>query len=142
LDGRNQSAANVGTGGLLQAATHLTALSGGSWLTTSLAQADFPTFQDLIFPPSSSSNTNSFGGWFPDLNVLAPTNDSAQEKQYIGDLMTELGGKHQAGFAITFADLWSRALARHFVNGTTAENFFSNTTAHGAGVLFSSIANV
>ncbi|EPS99006.1 hypothetical protein FOMPIDRAFT_1017328 [Fomitopsis schrenkii] len=34
LDGRNSSAVSAGTGGLLQAATYLAGLSGGSWLLT------------------------------------------------------------------------------------------------------------
>ncbi|KAJ7221364.1 hypothetical protein GGX14DRAFT_669458 [Mycena pura] len=49
LDGRNTTAQHVGTGGLLQAATYVTALSGGSWLVTLLAQANFPEIQDLYW---------------------------------------------------------------------------------------------
>ena len=41
LDGRNQTSVSAGTGGLLQAIDHLSGLSGGSWLVTSLAQAKF-----------------------------------------------------------------------------------------------------
>ncbi|KIM35894.1 hypothetical protein M413DRAFT_32127 [Hebeloma cylindrosporum] len=142
LDSRNQSSKAAGTGGLLQAATYVSALSGGSWLVTSLALANYPTIQDLIFPPTSgSSDTNVFGGWLADTNVLAPSTDQTTNAQFIGTLFGEIAGKLQAGFPVTFADVWSRALARHFVNGTTAGNVLSNATAHGAGVTFSSIAN-
>lgn len=143
LDARNQSSKAAGTGGLLQAATYVSALSGGSWLVTSLALANYPTIQDLIFPPASggSNTTNVFGGWLADLNVLGPSTDQTTNAQYIGTLFGEIAGKLQAGFPVTFADVWSRALARHFVNGTTAQNILSNATAHGAGVTFSSIAN-
>lgn len=48
FDGRNPSSNRVGTGGLLQAADYLAGLSGGSWMVTALAQADFPTFQELV----------------------------------------------------------------------------------------------
>lgn len=143
LDSRNQSSKAAGTGGLLQAATYVSALSGGSWLVTSLALANYPTIQNLIFPPGASgggSDTNVFGGWLADLNVLGPSTDQATNAQFIGTLFGELAGKLQAGFPVTFADVWSRALARHFVNGTTAQNLLSNATAHGAGVTFSSIA--
>jgi lysophospholipase len=139
LDGRNQSAKQTGTGGLLQAATYVTGLSGGSWLVTSLALANYPTIQNLIFPPSSTDPT-AFGGWLANVNIFQPTNDTATNQQYIATLLGEIAGKAQAGFPVTFADVWSRAVARHFVNGTTAENIVSNTTSHGAGITFSSIA--
>jgi lysophospholipase len=139
LDGRNQSSTKAGTGGLLQAATYVSGLSGGSWLVTSLALTDYPTIQNLIFPPPSS-DPNAFGGWLADINVFTPVNDTAAIQQFIGTLLEEIGGKLQAGFPVAFADVWSRALARHFVPGTTAENLTSNTTAHGAGITFSSIA--
>lgn len=48
FDGRNPSSNRVGTGGLLQAADYLAGLSGGSWMVTALAEADFPTFQELV----------------------------------------------------------------------------------------------
>lgn len=143
LDSRNQSSKAAGTGGLLQAATYVSALSGGSWLVTSLALANYPTIQDLIFPPASGSSdsTNVFGGWLADLNVLGPSTNLTINNQFIGTLFGELAGKLKAGFPVTFGDVWSRALARHFVNGTTAQDIASNATAHGAGLTFSSIAN-
>jgi lysophospholipase len=140
LDGRNQSSKTAGTGGLLQAASYVSALSGGSWLVTSLAMADFPTIQDLIFKPAS--DTHAFGGWLANINVLQPSNDTAIVTQYITTLFGEIAGKLKAGFPVGWADVWSRALARHFVNGTTSENLLSNATNHGAGITFSSIANV
>lgn len=42
--------------------------------------------------------------------------------------------------ASTLGDFWARALSYHFLNGTTPENFFSNSSSHGAGILFSDIA--
>jgi len=49
-------------------------------------------------------------------------------------------------------DIWSRALSYHFLSGlgvantldtiTTAENFFTNDTSHGAGILWSDMKNV
>ncbi|KAJ7860229.1 acyl transferase/acyl hydrolase/lysophospholipase [Mycena olivaceomarginata] len=122
LDGRNTTAQHVGTGGLLQAATYLTALSGGSWLVTSLAQANFPEIQDLVF--ASGSGGNTFGGWDTDLNVLAPNNISAP---YWSVLIEEMSGKFAAGFPVTFIDMW---------------NLLGNTTLHGAGVTFSSISEL
>jgi len=74
--------------------------------------------------------------------IVTPTNDSAQNQAYIAELIAEVKGKHDAGFPVTIGDLWARALARHFVNGTTAANFFDNAAAHGSGITFSGLANL
>ena len=139
LDGRNSSAVSTGTGGLLQSATYLTGLSGGSWLLTSLMQANFPPFQELIF---GSNSNDGYAGWLPQFGFVSPTNDSTQSQEFIAGLMAEIRGKHDAGFPVTIADLWARALARHFVNGTSAANFFDNSSAHGAGITFSGLADL
>jgi lysophospholipase len=139
LDGRNSTAASTGTGGLLQSATYLTALSGGSWLVTSLIQANFPLIQELIFGSNSSSE---FAGWMAQFGLVAATNDSTLNGEFIAELTAELEGKEAAGFPVTITDLWARALARHFVNGTSASHFFDNTSAHGSGLTLSGLANL
>ncbi|THH03849.1 hypothetical protein EW145_g5959 [Phellinidium pouzarii] len=144
LDGRNTSSGNAGTGGLLQAATYLAGLSGGSWLVTSAFQANFPTFQEVIFGPpnSTSSNSTDYGGWNAHFDIVAPNNDTAKDLAFYLDIIDEIGGKEEAGFPVTIADFWTRLLARHFVNGTNLVNFFNETSStHGAGILFSAIAN-
>ena len=141
LDGRNSSSNSAGLGGLLQSATYLSGLSGGAWLVTSLAQANFPTTQDLIFGyPGTSAANNTWGGWNADYSLYAPSDNPFTDADYLFDLAEELEGKYDAGFAVTFADYWSRALARHFANGTFSSNFFDESYTHGAGVLWSSVA--
>jgi lysophospholipase len=141
LDGRNASSNSAGVGGLLQTATYMTGLSGGSWFLTSLAQANFPTMQELIF---GSSNpivaNNSWGGWNAEYDLYAPSSDTVTNTEYLTDLAEELQGKYDAGYAVTFADFWGRALARHFVNGTFSSNFYDESYTHGAGILWSSVA--
>ena len=139
LDGRNSESVGAGTGGLLQTATYLTGLSGGSWLVTSITQSNFPTIPELIFGSGSSSG---YAGWLPTFGITAPTNDTTQDEQYIADLLAEVKPKHDLGFPITTTDIWSRALARHFVNGTTSSNILDNTTLHGAGITFSGLADL
>src|SRR5882724_11418882 len=34
-------------------------------------------------------------------------------------------------------DPWSRLLSYHFLNGTSPQNFFTNDSSHGAGLLWS-----
>lgn len=139
LDGRDSESVKAGTGGLLQAATYLTGLSGGSWLVTSLTQANFPPIQELIFGTNTSGD---YAGWLPEIGVVTPSNDTTQNEEYIGGLVEEIKGKHDVGFPVTVGDLWARALSRHFVNGTTTSNFADNSSTHGAGITFSGLANV
>lgn len=143
LDARNKTSVNAGTGGLLQAATYLSGLSGGSWLVSSLAQADFPMLPELVFGPSSTPSGNAFGGWLTEIDVLqvGGTNATATAA-FVGELVSEVALKFVKGFPVTFTDLWSRALARHFVNGTTAADPVDPSLTHGAGLTFSSIANL
>lgn len=47
FDSRNSSSVAQGTGGILQLATYMAGLSGGSWFTGSLAINDFPTVWQL-----------------------------------------------------------------------------------------------
>ncbi|TBU46848.1 lysophospholipase [Dichomitus squalens] len=140
LDGRNQTSVKAGTGGILQTATYLSGLSGGAWLVSSLAQADFPMLPELIFGPSPASANN---GWLADIDLLTPggTNVTA-DNAYIAELLSEVSLKFSKGFPVTVTDVWARALSRHFANGTTAANFFENSLTHGAGITFSSITNV
>lgn len=139
LDGRNASAVEAGTGGLLQAATYLTGLSGGSWLVMSLAQADFPTLPELVFQPNDSSG---WGGWNTGFSLEAPTTDKIERLAYDLDLVTEIQGKLLAGYPVSIVDLWARILARHFTNGTNANDYFDASLRHGAGITLSSLANV
>ncbi|KAF7332298.1 Lysophospholipase [Mycena kentingensis (nom. inval.)] len=132
LDGRNTSSVKSGTGGLLQTATHLAGLSGGSWLVTSLTQANFPTIQHLVF-----GDGQNFGGWVPEFPLWTPTDDPAQQAEFTQQILDELTVKAQH-FPVSVGDAWARALARHFANGTSGTDFFADTT-HGAGILFSDV---
>ncbi|KAF9226992.1 hypothetical protein BS17DRAFT_697035 [Gyrodon lividus] len=141
LDARNASSNSAGTGGLLQSATYLAGLSGGSWLLTSLAQANFPTIQELVFGPLNPTvANNSWGGWNAAYGIAAPSDNPITDTEYITDLVDELKGKYDAGYPVTFADFWARALARHFVNGTFSSNFYDESYTHGAGILWSGVA--
>ncbi|KAJ7747752.1 lysophospholipase [Mycena metata] len=135
LDGRNSSSVKKGTGGLLQSATHLAGLSGGSWLVTSLAQANFPTMQHLVF-----GDGHDFGGWLPEFNLWLPSADPAEQAVFAQEILQELAVKAKH-FPVSVGDAWGRALARHFSNGTTNDTFFSNTS-HGSGILFSDLVNL
>ena len=141
LDGRNASSVSAGLGGLLQSATYMVGLSGGSWLLTSWTQANFPTIQELVWGyPNPTVSNNSWGGWHANYSLYAPSDNPATDAEYLYDLVKELKGKYDAGYVVTWADYWSRSLARHFVNGTFTSNFFDESYTHGAGILWSSVA--
>lgn len=142
IDARNETAVKLGTGGLLQAATYLAGLSGGSWLLTSLVQADFPTLPDLIFAPNANPDggENQFGGWLTTVDLTQP-GDTNTTLMFIEALLEEVVPKFEAGFPITITDPWSRTLSRHFVNGTTLSDILS-PGVHGAGILFSQLSEL
>ncbi|KAJ7858807.1 lysophospholipase [Mycena olivaceomarginata] len=137
LDVRNASAVKKGTGGLLQAATHLAGLSGGSWFITSLAQANFPTMQHLIF---GDGNPYNFAGWLTSFSLWTVSNDTAQQATFEQEVLQEIAVKAEH-FPVSVGDVWGRALARHFSNGTTLATLLANTS-HGAGILFSDLVNL
>ncbi|GBE81631.1 Lysophospholipase 2 [Sparassis crispa] len=140
LDARNVTSIRAGTGGLLQAASYLSGLSGGGWLVSSLVQANFPTLPKLIFgAPNASAQT--FGGWNVQLDLLTPSTNTSVE-DYLVELIEEASGKALEGFPVTITDVWARALSRHFVNGTSVQNFANSTLPHGAGITLSSLANL
>ncbi|GJE87443.1 lysophospholipase [Phanerochaete sordida] len=144
LDGRNSTSVSAGVGGLLQAASYLAGLSGGSFLVTSLVQANFPTIPSLIFGLDAGAGTGEdvFGGWLNELGLTSISTNATVQTEFIELLLEEIAGKHAAGFPITFTDVFSRSLARHFVNGTTLADFFSTNFTHGAGITWSGVANL
>lgn len=136
LDARNDSANAAGTGGLLQVASYITGLSGGSWITASLFFNDWPTINDLVF------GGNGLSGWMLDIPLVTPdgTNLFTRENQwFFGSLLWSVKAKGDAGIDTSLTDPWSRMISYHFLNQTTRENFFTNDTAHGAGQLWSKV---
>ena len=144
LDGRNKTAMRGGTGGLLQSATYLAGLSGGSLLVSSLSQADFPTIPELIFgrTDAHAQGGDGFGGWLTEIDLLQPSANANVSAAFWEDLQEDIALKWAKGFPVTVNDVWGRALARHFVNGTTAASYFDESGTHGAGITFSGLANL
>ncbi|KAA8901927.1 lysophospholipase [Sphaerosporella brunnea] len=103
-------------GGLLQSATYLAGLSGGSWLLESVIVNNFTTIGGI----QASKNL-----WDLEHNILVPDSLS-----YYSDIRSEVKSKEEAGFDITLTDYWARALSRQFLNWTDG----------GPGVTFSSVA--
>ncbi|KZT22215.1 phospholipase B [Neolentinus lepideus HHB14362 ss-1] len=137
LDARNESAMAAGTGGLLQVASYLSGLSGGSWITGSLYLNNWPTIKDMVF-----GNGGNLSGWLLDLNLAAPAGVDLfnEDNQYFfGSLLWSIEAKAMKGLDTSITDPWARMISYHFLNQTTRANFFTNNTAHGAGQLWSNI---
>lgn len=120
FDSRNSTSVSQGTGGILQLATYMAGLSGGSWFTGSLAINDLPTIWQM----------QSF--WDLSTNLVEPGGVISLVKYYDG-IQDEIDDKNHAGnFDLSLTDYWGAALSRHLVNATN----------DGDAVLFSSIQNL
>jgi len=125
----NRTANSLGEGqlgGILQAATYLSGLSGGSWLVGSLYVQNFTTVESIIF---SASGFLSNLWQFSDSIIEGPADLSAA--QYYRELYQDIEDKFDAGFNKTITDYWGRSLSYQLVN----------TSDGGPAYTFSSIAN-
>ncbi|OAV93287.1 hypothetical protein PTTG_09544 [Puccinia triticina 1-1 BBBD Race 1] len=143
LDGRNQTSASRGTGGLLQAMDYLTGLSGGACLVMSMSQANFPGIYDLTL----GSIIDETEGWLADMDFVAPAglnrileNPIFLDTKWWSTLGFQVSQKALAGFDVTLGDIYSRILAYHFVSGTTRDNFFDPQAEHGLEQSLSDLA--
>ena len=77
-----------------------------------------------------------------EIDLLQPSANANVSAAFWGDLQEDIALKWAKGFPVTVNDVWGRALARHFVNGTTAASYFDESGTHGAGITFSGLANL
>ncbi|KAL2137871.1 hypothetical protein VTI28DRAFT_7932 [Corynascus sepedonium] len=116
-----------GIGGLLQASTYLSGLSGGGWLVSSIFANNFSTVTTLRDGREDSSlwkfDSSIFTG--PDLPGIF---DSAR---YWTRVARQVSSKKDAGFETSITDYWGRALAWQLIDAPEG----------GPSYTFSSIAN-
>ena len=112
FDSRTNNGSTSGhLGGLLQSATYLSGLSGGSWLLGSIYINNFTTI--------SSLQTQTAGAvWqFGNSILEGPDTGGAQildTASYYKDLATAVEGKKTAGFETSITDIWYVTLHRVF----------------------------
>lgn len=124
LDNRTEDAVEKGLGGILQASTYVSALSGGAWLVGSLAVQDWPSVQEVVFEnPYDVWNLTetrqlvnmthlytialplvlgNFKGALSHLNFWSSGNGKG-----IGD---DVNSKVKAGYQTSVTDYWARGL--------------------------------
>ncbi|CAG8109049.1 unnamed protein product [Penicillium salamii] len=114
FDSRTDNSTAAGQlGGLLQSATYLTGLSGGGWLLGSIYMNNFTTV--------SSLQTNTLGTpWQFSNSILKGPGDGSSllesAMKYYGQLSDAVGEKGNAGFPITFTDIWGRMLSYQLIH--------------------------
>ncbi|KAI1434038.1 lysophospholipase catalytic domain-containing protein [Xylaria sp. CBS 124048] len=128
------STSSGGIGGLLQAATYLSGNSGGGWLVGSIYANNFTTITSLrdgepgsgLWQLSSpiSEGPAVFAGSTPGTFVVNAT-------QYWDDIQAQISLKQAAGFNISLADYWGRALSYVLINAAQG----------GPAYTFSSVAD-
>lgn len=114
----SRTANNTGTGklgGLLQSATYLSGLSGGSWLVGSLYINNFTTVGAL--QAETSGSVYEFGN-----SILEGPEESGIQifntAEYYANLVGDVNDKADAGFETSLTDIWGRALSYQLINAT------------------------
>ncbi|KAF2212295.1 hypothetical protein CERZMDRAFT_97572 [Cercospora zeae-maydis SCOH1-5] len=107
-------------GGLLQAATYLSGLSGGSWLLSSIYANNYTSISDIISQDTADDDdSKSARVWQLDHSIFTgPESGIISSVDYYADLLDQVGGKRDAGFNTTITDYWGRALSYQIVNAT------------------------
>lgn len=111
FDGRNQTANQRGTGGLLQLAEYVAGLSGGSWATASLAMNNWATTQSL------KDNI-----WDLKSNLIVPEDGKAS---FYASILAAVAGKRTEGYQTSLTDYFGLSIADKILNGSTYGNKFS-----------------
>lgn len=118
--------------GLLQSATYLSGLSGGSWLVGSLYTNNFTSIQQILDQDLNATGSGSL--WqFGNSIFEGPATGSIQllsTAGYYSTIASQVNGKGDAGYNLTITDYWGRALSFQLINAT----------AGGPNYTFSSIA--
>ncbi|EGU75047.1 hypothetical protein FOXB_14442, partial [Fusarium oxysporum f. sp. conglutinans Fo5176] len=98
-------------GGILQATTYLSGLSGGSWVVGSLYVQNFTTVESIIY------GSNAFLGslWQLDDSIFEGPNDLSVTRYY-RELYQDVQGKVEAGYNKSITDYWGRSLSYQLVN--------------------------
>lgn len=110
MDNRTQGANDHGLGGLLQSTTYLAGLSGGNWLTGTLAWNNWTSVQDIV---NNMTVDNSI--WDISNSIINPGgfNIISTIKRW-DDISDAIEDKQKAGFNVSLTDVWGRALSYNF----------------------------
>ncbi len=112
FDSRTPNSTSAGhIGGLLQASTYVSALSGGGWLVGSLYMNNFTTVQEII----STTPKDESALWEFENSILEGP-DVVNTFEYWSELIDSVKDKAAAGFDTSITDLWGRALSFQLID--------------------------
>ncbi|TQS34772.1 hypothetical protein Golomagni_04833 [Golovinomyces magnicellulatus] len=100
-------------GGLLQATTYISGLSGGGWLLSSIFANNFSTVEMLRDGKSSSEL------WRFDRSIIRGPERKGKffsTFSYLRNLKNSVSAKINAGYNVSATDFWGRALSYQFIN--------------------------
>jgi lysophospholipase len=107
-------------GGLLQSATYLAGLSGGSWLVSTLYANNWTSIDAVLSKNEQIPNDTAL--WALDRSIFkGPEANGPRLLRSIGyysALIDSVEGKGDAGFNTTITDYWGRALSYQIINAT------------------------
>lgn len=128
MDDRTVGAKEHGLGGILQASSYLSGLSGGSWMVGTLALNNWTSVQSII---DNTPKKNSI--WDITHSIVAPGGiHILQTTARFFNLFRMAAQKRFRGFDITVTDIWGPALAY---------NFMPSLPNGGSGTLWTDISN-
>ncbi len=114
LDNRTTNSTTSGLGGIVQASTYITGLSGGNWFVGTLVMNNWTSVQEILEPDSGIWNLEhqlyNPGG----LNVI-------KTAAFWDQISDDIDDKRDAGFNVSLTDPWGRMLAQHFFDMSVEE---------------------
>lgn len=112
LDNRTIGAADHGLP-ILDSASYISGLSGGSWFVSSLVYNNWTSIQEII---DTTGQDNAI--WSLDHSILAPHGiNIVKNAEYWSDLNDQIDDKRKAGFNVSMTDPWGRGLSYQFFPG-------------------------
>ncbi|GMM44674.1 lysophospholipase [Pichia kluyveri] len=98
---------------ILEAASYISGLSGGSWFVSSLVYNNWTSVQEII---DQTGDDDAI--WDLDHNILAPHGiNIVKDASYWDDLDDQISQKRDAGFEVSMTDPWGRGLSYQFFPG-------------------------
>lgn len=140
LDDRVKEANEFGLGGVLQATSYISGLSGGSWVLGSLAMQDWPSIEEVIHTnPHDTWNLTAtrqtVNGTGVELGIYPVlSNNTEKFSQHLNNWVYDDVGigydieqKQQAGFPTNLIDAYGRSVAYQFLP-EGEDNFMVSST--------------
>ena len=150
FDDRSPDATEEGqVGGILQGATYLSGLSGGSWLVGSLYMNNFTTVGNILDVAEDQETSL----WQLENSVIEGPeleDELFDSGAYFSDLQDSVEGKAEAGYDTSITDYWGRGLSYQLINATDGgpgtfsvfkSNFLRDTKKHTIAYTYTSIAD-